>query len=66
MTQNEYNRIEKVVLQLDNQVSIKTAKEIERASNYRNGYAQAVSDLLKVVENHIGCCDVSAEQEESI
>lgn len=58
MTNNDYDRIEKIAFQLDNQVSIKTAKEIENARSYKDGYSQAVADLLKVAKSHIGCADV--------
>ena len=58
MTNNDYERIERIAFQLDNQVSVKTNKEIEKAMSYKDGYSQAVADLLKVAKDHIGCADV--------
>jgi hypothetical protein len=58
MTSNDYDRIEKIAFQLDSQVSVKTAKEIEKARSYKEGYSQAVADLLKVAKDHIGCADI--------
>lgn len=58
MTENDYKRIEKIAFQLENQASIKTNMEIEKATSYKNGYSQAVMDLLKVARDHIGCADV--------
>lgn len=58
MTNNDYDRIERIAFQLDNQVSVKTAKEIEKARSYQDGYSQAIADLLKVAKDHIGCADV--------
>lgn len=61
MTKNVYDRIEKNAFQLENNVSAKTAKEIEKARNYEDGYRQAISDLLKVAKDHIGCADVPVD-----
>lgn len=58
MTNNDYDRIERIAFQLDDQVSVKTNKEIEKAMSYKDGYSQAVVDLLKVAKDHIGCADV--------
>ena len=58
MTKNDYDRIEKIAFQLESNISAQTAREIEKARNFDNGYKQAISDLLKVAKDHIGCADI--------
>lgn len=58
MTQNDYERIEKIALQLEHNVSVQTNKTIEKARSFQDGYNQAVINLLEVAKDHIGCADV--------
>lgn len=48
-----YENIEKVAFQLEHNTDIKMQKEIDKATNYADGYKQAISDLLKVVKDFV-------------
>lgn len=53
MTKKEYDELEKTAFQLDNIASQKQSVEIAKANNYRDGYAQAISDMLDVAKGSI-------------
>lgn len=53
MTKKEYDELEKTAFQLDNIASQKQSVEIAKANNYRDGYVQALSDMLDVAKGSI-------------
>lgn len=53
MTKKEYEELEKTAFQLDQIASQKQSIEITKANNYRDGYTQALSDMLHAAKSNI-------------
>lgn len=54
MTKKEYEELEKTAFQLEQRASQKQALEVAKANNYRDGYVQALSDMLHDAKSRIG------------
>lgn len=53
MTNKEYEKLEKTAFQLEQRASQKQSIEVAKANNYRDGYAQALSDMLHAAKDSI-------------
>lgn len=53
MTKKEYEELEKTAFQLEQRASQKQALEVAKANYYRDGYVQALSDMLHVAKDSV-------------
>lgn len=53
MTKKEYQEFEKKAFELEKISSHKQSIEVAKANNYRDGYVQALSDMLRAAKDHI-------------
>lgn len=53
MKKNEYEELEKTAFQLEQNISLQTAKAIAKAQSFQDGYNQAISDMLKVAKGNV-------------
>lgn len=63
MTNKEYEKLEKTAFQLEQRASQKQSIEVEKANNYRDGYVQALSDILHAAEDSIKESEVTDERQ---
>ena len=53
MTKKEYEELEKAAFQLDQIASQKQSVEVAKTNNYRDGYTQALSDMLHAAKSNV-------------
>ncbi len=53
MTKKEYEEFEKTAFILEQRASQRQAVEVAKANNYRDGCAQALSDMLHVAKDSV-------------
>lgn len=49
MNSQEYDQIEEAANRLQNEASVKSGRELEKAQKYEEGYTQGVEDLLRCI-----------------